>query len=89
MSALLLANGVELWTSTLEPVHAKLARDVQWRVRRSLASSLHIVAAIVGTASTEKALVPLLEAFLTDIDEVKHSATRCFTGTSSTSRTTH
>ena len=87
LPALLLAVGVHAWstplapsTMSLEALHAKLVDDVQWRVRRVLARSLPVVAAIVGSAATERALLPAWQAFLCDVDEVKNGAVLCFTG---------
>jgi serine/threonine-protein phosphatase 4 regulatory subunit 1 len=48
-----------------------LTKDGQFKVRRSLAFSLHEVAKILGTQLTESALLPTLEAFLKDLEEVK------------------
>lgn len=55
----------------LDDAYATLLKDVQWKVRRSLAHSLHEVGKIVGTDVAEKSLVSALELFLRDLDEVK------------------
>ncbi|KAJ4462257.1 putative protein phosphatase 4 regulatory subunit 1 [Paratrimastix pyriformis] len=46
----------------------------QWRVRRTLAFSLHEVARLLGPALTEAELVPTFDLFLKDLDEVRIGA---------------
>ncbi|OUS49330.1 armadillo-type protein [Ostreococcus tauri] len=48
-----------------------LASSLNWRVRRTLACSLHEVAKIIGRGNSEKDLLPILEKILEDTDEVK------------------
>ena len=49
-----------------------LVKDVQWKVRRSLAHSLHEVAAILGTEVTEADICEqVFDVFLKDLDEVR------------------
>src|SRR3989338_1470441 len=55
----------------LEEAYMTLVKDVQWKVRRSLACSLHEVAQVLGTEITESTLTPAFELFLRDLDEVK------------------
>jgi len=50
--------------SQLEEAYFSLTRDVQWKVRRSLAHSLHEVARILGTELTETKLLPTFDLFL-------------------------
>lgn len=46
-------------------------KDSRWKVRRTLAFSLHEIARILGPEITEKELIPLLYHFMKDITEVK------------------
>eukprot|EP00818_Percolomonas_sp_WS_P007090 CAMPEP_0117445108 /NCGR_PEP_ID=MMETSP0759-20121206/5614_1 /TAXON_ID=63605 /ORGANISM="Percolomonas cosmopolitus, Strain WS" /LENGTH=646 /DNA_ID=CAMNT_0005237251 /DNA_START=2048 /DNA_END=3988 /DNA_ORIENTATION=- len=68
--AVALTIGPERW-NLLEPAFLALYKDMQWKVRRSLACSLHDVANIVGTEITERTLLSAFEKFLEDLDEVK------------------
>ena len=43
----------------------------QWKVRRTLAFSIHELAVIVGTEITCRDLVPIFNGFLKDLDEVR------------------
>ena len=43
----------------------------QWKVRRTLASSMHELAMIVGEEVTVRDLVPVFDQFLGDLDEVR------------------
>ena len=43
----------------------------QWKVRRTLAFSIHELALIVGTEITCRDLVPIFNGFLKDLDEVR------------------
>lgn len=55
----------------LAAAYLTLIKDVQWKVRKSLAHSLHEVARIVQTEVTEKTLTQAFDLFLKDLDEVK------------------
>lgn len=44
---------------------------VQWKVRRTLAASMHELAIIVGEEVTVRDLVPVFDQFLGDLDEVR------------------
>jgi serine/threonine-protein phosphatase 4 regulatory subunit 1 len=55
----------------LKPVYSALAKDLQWKVRRTLSHSLHEVAKILGPELTEENLLPTFELFLNDLDQVK------------------
>lgn len=48
--------------------------DNRWKVRRSLAYSIHECAQIVGPQVTENDLLPVLFHFLQDITEVAEGA---------------
>ena len=43
----------------------------QWRVRRTVASSLYEIAVIEGEHITHRDLLPVFDALLRDIDEVR------------------
>uniref|UniRef100_A0A6B2L0B2 TOG domain-containing protein n=1 Tax=Arcella intermedia TaxID=1963864 RepID=A0A6B2L0B2_9EUKA len=68
--AVLSTFGVKYWP-LLQPTYEGLSQNLQWKVRRSLAYSLHEVAAILGNEISEVTLVPIFETFLKDLDEVK------------------
>jgi serine/threonine-protein phosphatase 4 regulatory subunit 1 len=68
--AVVQAVGKESWPS-LEAAYLTLIKDVQWKVRKSLAHSLHEIARIVGQDITEKILTQAFDLFLKDLDEVK------------------
>lgn len=48
-----------------------LASDLQYKVRKTLASSLHELALILGPGLATEKLAPLFEGFLKDLDEVR------------------
>ncbi|CAG5116481.1 unnamed protein product, partial [Candidula unifasciata] len=52
-------------------LYETLAQDMQWKVRRTLAFSMHELAMIVGEEITHKDLVPVFDGFLKDLDEVR------------------
>ncbi|ESO91001.1 hypothetical protein LOTGIDRAFT_122480 [Lottia gigantea] len=52
-------------------LYVTLTQDVQWKVRRTLAFSLHELAVILGEEITHNDLVPVLDGFLKDLDEVR------------------
>lgn len=62
--------GKERWRE-VDDAFATLLKDVQWKVRKSLAYSLHEIANVVGQEIAERSLAPAMELFLRDIDEVK------------------
>lgn len=43
----------------------------KWRVRQSLASSMHEVAAIIGEENADAHLVPVFEQFMKDVEDVR------------------
>ncbi|GAB5569066.1 serine/threonine-protein phosphatase 4 regulatory subunit 1-like isoform X8 [Prionailurus iriomotensis] len=55
----------------LKDTYETLASDVQWKVRRTLAFSIHELAAILGDQLTAADLVPIFNGFLKDLDEVR------------------
>ena len=44
---------------------------LQWKVRRTLAYSIHELALIVGEDITGRDLLPVFDMFLNDLDEVR------------------
>ncbi|XP_077316356.1 serine/threonine-protein phosphatase 4 regulatory subunit 1-like [Lithobates pipiens] len=55
----------------LKDTYETLAADVQWKVRRTLAFSIHELAVILGDKLTADDLVPIFNGFLKDLDEVR------------------
>lgn len=62
--AVLKTLGAEFWTKKLKPMHDQMVTDMRWKVRRSLAYSIHECAGIIGPELTEKDLLPILFHFL-------------------------
>ncbi|KAJ7999421.1 hypothetical protein DPEC_G00194260 [Dallia pectoralis] len=65
-----LALGRQNW-HCLKDTYETLATDVQWKVRRTLAFSIHELAVILGDQLTAADLVPIFNGFLKDLDEVR------------------
>ncbi|KAK0553908.1 hypothetical protein OC846_002305 [Tilletia horrida] len=63
--AVVYTMGGEHW-ARLQPLHTKLASDDAVKVRRSLASSLHEIAKLIGSENTQAHLLPLFDRFLQD-----------------------
>ena len=76
--AVLQTVGPDRWEGDLARAYFVLARDLQWKVRRSLAHSLHEVARMLGPAKTDALLIPLFDLFLKDLDEVRVGVLRHF-----------
>ncbi|KAM5219192.1 serine/threonine-protein phosphatase 4 regulatory subunit 1 isoform 5-T10 [Hipposideros larvatus] len=55
----------------LRETYETLASDMQWKVRRTLAFSIHELAIILGDQLTAADLVPIFNGFLKDLDEVR------------------
>lgn len=70
--AVLQTVGAERWREMADAFNA-LIKDAQWKVRRTVASSLHEFALVLGPEGTEKNLVAAFELFLRDIDDIKHA----------------
>jgi serine/threonine-protein phosphatase 4 regulatory subunit 1 len=68
--AVLYTLGRDRWLE-LNDLYDHLAKDLQWKVRKTLSWSLHEVATILGTELTEKYLLSTFELFFKDLDEVK------------------
>ena len=56
-----------LWTNCL---NLNFSSDMQWKVRRTLASSIHELGAILGEEVSAADLIPVFNGFLKDLDEV-------------------
>eukprot|EP01125_Pyxidicula_operculata_P010092 TRINITY_DN3323_c0_g1_i1.p1 TRINITY_DN3323_c0_g1~~TRINITY_DN3323_c0_g1_i1.p1 ORF type:complete len:494 (-),score=82.36 TRINITY_DN3323_c0_g1_i1:450-1931(-) len=68
--AVLQTVGPSRWTE-LSSTYMQLCDDLQWKVRRTLAFSLHLVASMLGRELSDTVLLPIFEKFLKDLDEVK------------------
>lgn len=71
--------GKENW-HCLKTAYQSLSSAKHWKVRRTLASSIHEIAMILGEELTATDLVPIYDGFIKDLDEVrigvlKHLAT--------------
>ncbi|XP_018409370.1 PREDICTED: serine/threonine-protein phosphatase 4 regulatory subunit 1 isoform X2 [Nanorana parkeri] len=55
----------------LRDTYETLAADMQWKVRRTLAFSIHELASILGDSLTAADLLPIFNGFLKDLDEVR------------------
>jgi serine/threonine-protein phosphatase 4 regulatory subunit 1 len=66
----LLTVGGARW-GELSDLYLLLVKDLQWKVRETLAHSLHEVARIVGQQVAERTLLTIFEAFVSDLDEIK------------------
>lgn len=65
-----LTLGVHNWHLLKRTVEL-LAYDMQYKVRRTVASSLHELALILGQDIATSCLAPIFEGFLKDLDEVR------------------
>ena len=75
LPAMALTLGSERWEE-LEEAFGTLVEALQWKVRKSLASSLHELARVVGPDIAHRSLSPALARFTTDLDEVAMIAIR-------------
>lgn len=69
MPGVALTLGRERWAE-IRGAYDMLAHSVHWKVRRSLACSLHEMARILGSELAEADLVPVFQEMLGDTDEV-------------------
>ncbi|XP_072393509.1 serine/threonine-protein phosphatase 4 regulatory subunit 1-like isoform X1 [Diabrotica undecimpunctata] len=70
LPAVVLTLGSENW-HLLEDTVFTLAGDIQYKVRRTVASSLHELAIILGSEMATNSLTQLFEGFIKDLDEVR------------------
>ncbi|XP_017792094.1 PREDICTED: serine/threonine-protein phosphatase 4 regulatory subunit 1-like isoform X3 [Habropoda laboriosa] len=68
--AVVLTLGKENWPY-LQSAYQSLASANQWKVRRTLAYSIHELATILGQELTTTDLVPIYDGFIKDLDEVR------------------
>lgn len=75
--AVTLTLGRTRW-SELRSLFTSLSRDIQLKVRRPLSHSLHELARILGPEISESDLIPAMELYLRDNDEVKAGVIKSF-----------
>ncbi|XP_020277432.1 serine/threonine-protein phosphatase 4 regulatory subunit 1-like isoform X3 [Pseudomyrmex gracilis] len=68
--AVTLTLGRENW-QCLKTAYQSLSSAKHWKVRRTLASSIHEIAMILGEELTATDLVPIYDGFIKDLDEVR------------------
>jgi serine/threonine-protein phosphatase 4 regulatory subunit 1 len=68
--AIALTLGVSNW-KYIKNLYKRLAEDLSWKVRQTLAHSIHELALILGTEHTQNDLVPIFDSFIKDVDEVR------------------
>ena len=61
--------GREHWP-ILRDLYSVLASDMQWKVRRTLASSIHEIGGMLGQEVVTQDLLPVFDGFMKDLDEV-------------------
>eukprot|EP00743_Colponemidia_sp_Colp-15_P002536 GILK01002749.1.p1 GENE.GILK01002749.1~~GILK01002749.1.p1 ORF type:complete len:764 (-),score=122.74 GILK01002749.1:190-2481(-) len=71
--AVVLTLGPERWHE-ISATFQTLVKDMQWKVRKTLSHSLHEIAKILGPTIMDNELLPTLDLFLKDLDEVKMGA---------------
>ena len=55
----------------IKDLYKRLSEDVNWKVRQTLAYSIHELAQILGTEVTQIDLVPTFDSYIKDVDEVR------------------
>jgi serine/threonine-protein phosphatase 4 regulatory subunit 1 len=70
LPAVALTLGRSNWP-LLKDTYEALASDMQWKVRRTLASSIHELGIILGEEAAGQDLIPIFNGFLKDLDEVR------------------
>lgn len=68
--AVVLALGRDHWHH-LSEAYQTLASNRPWKVRRTIAYSIHEIAIILGEELTKTDLLPIYEGFIKDLDEVR------------------
>ncbi|XP_014226394.1 serine/threonine-protein phosphatase 4 regulatory subunit 1-like isoform X3 [Trichogramma pretiosum] len=71
--AVVLTLGKDNW-HRLKDAYQRLAGAVAWKVRSTLASSIHEIARIIGKELSARDLVPIYNDFINDLDEVRIGA---------------
>ncbi|KAG8271741.1 Serine/threonine-protein phosphatase 4 regulatory subunit 1 [Homalodisca vitripennis] len=75
LPAVALTLGPKHW-DLLRDTYSTLASDRQWKVRRTVASSIHELAVILGEDMATQDLVPIFSGLIKDLDEVRIGALR-------------
>lgn len=75
--AIVLTLGRENW-HRLKDAYWRLASAVAWKVRSTLASSIHEIAIIIEKDYAARDLVPIYNGFIKDLDEVRIGALKHF-----------
>lgn len=70
LPAVALTLGRQNWPC-LRETYELLAAEMQWKVRWTLASSLHQMSLILGSDLTTRDLLPIFLSFMKDLDEVR------------------
>ncbi len=70
LPAVVCTLGREHWP-LLRDLYSTLASDMQWKVRRTLAASIHEIGAILGQDVVTADLLPVFDGFIKDLDEVR------------------
>lgn len=70
LPAVALTLGRQNWP-VLKDTYETLAGDMHWKVRRTLAFSIHELAVILGEEISQNDLVPVFNGFIKDLDEVR------------------
>jgi serine/threonine-protein phosphatase 4 regulatory subunit 1 len=68
--AIALTLGPSNW-NYIRDLYKQLADERNWKVRQTLAYSIHQMAKILGEEKTQSDLVPIFDNFITDVDEVR------------------
>jgi len=68
--AVLLTLGAARW-SELSDTYLKLANNPQKQVRKSIASSLHIIGGMIGEKMSGDILLPIFDNYLRDLEDIK------------------
>ncbi|CAF0880913.1 unnamed protein product [Brachionus calyciflorus] len=68
--AIALTLGSKYW-KFIKNLYKKLSEDLSWKVRQTLAYSIHELAIILGTENTQNDLVPVFDSYIKDVDEVR------------------
>lgn len=70
LPAVVCTLGKEHWP-LLRDLYTTLASDMQWKVRRTLAFSIHEIAGVLERDVVVRDLLPVFDGFLKDLDEVR------------------
>jgi len=73
LPAVALTLGRKNWP-LIKETYETLANDMQWKVRRTVASSIHELGVILGEEIAAEDLVPIFDGFIKDLDEVRIGA---------------